>query len=155
MSHVICIPDLGPFISEKSECIQFLFDKGFLHTKMWCGQCNALLSTKVYQNKKFPLFACERGHNKITVSCTKGMWLKNSKILPAQILLLTFCFAHKFSYSQRAATCTIGDHLVSEHTIADWFNYCREGYFGRWPGKWLLEVSTLRIANIEKQKVAG
>ena len=53
-------------------------------------------------------------------------WLKNSKILPALILLLTFCFAHKFSYSQTAVACIIGDHLVNENTISDWFSYCRE-----------------------------
>ena len=51
---------------------------------------------------------------------------RSSKILPAQILLLTFCFAHKFSYSQTAVACTIGDHLVSENTISDWFSYCGE-----------------------------
>ena len=60
------------------------------------------------------------------MSCTKGTWFENTKIPPAQILLVTICFAHKFSYSQTAVACTIGNHLVSENTIADWFSYCRE-----------------------------
>ena len=40
----------------------------------------------------------------------------------------------------------------SIHTAWDKLNF--PGYFDRWAGKWLPEVSTLRIANTEKQKVA-
>ena len=110
MNRVICVPNLTPFIADESECIQFLFDEGF-HTKMRCRQCNALLSPRVYKNKTFPLFKCERGHNRIKVSCAKGTWFENTKIPPAQVLLLTHCFAHKYSYAQTALNyvlfCTI------------------------------------------------
>ena len=74
------------------------------------------------------MFACGRGHKTIIFSSTKGTRFENSKIPPAQILLLTYSFAHKFSYKETAVQCSIGDHSITDNTICDWFIYCREVY---------------------------
>ena len=84
------------------------------------------LSPNHHSNKTHPVFACQRGHKRITVSSTKVTWLENSKIPPAQILQLTYSFAQKLSYKQKAAHLSIGVYLISGNMIWDWFSYSRE-----------------------------
>ena len=65
MDRFISIVDLVPFIMEEKACIQILFDKGLLNTRMVCTKCYARLSLKDYSTKKYPVFVCWRGHKKI------------------------------------------------------------------------------------------
>ena len=96
MVHFVSIVNLVPLIKDKNACIQFSFDEGLLHTRMRSNKRYTSLRLKDCTNKTYPLFACERGLKRITVSCTKGMWFENLKIPPAQILLLIYSFAHSF-----------------------------------------------------------
>ena len=56
----------------------------------------------------------------------KGTWFERAKSSPAQILIITHCFALRQSYEVTQIECSLGDHRVSNSTICDWFSYCRE-----------------------------
>ena len=80
MVRFISLVDLVPFIMEKKACIQFLFVKGFLNTRMVFNEYYAFLNLKDYSNKIYPAFVCRRAHNKLTVSATKGTWFENHSL---------------------------------------------------------------------------
>ena len=47
-------------------------------------------------------------------------------IPPAEILLLTYSFAHTLSFKQITVQCLMGNGPITENIICYWFSYCRE-----------------------------
>ena len=56
----------------------------------------------------------------------KGTWFENTKITPQKALIISYCFASKFSYAQTIQESSFGAVQTSSGTVADWFSYCRE-----------------------------
>lgn len=126
MSRFISKIDLAPLCKSESKCMQFLYDEGLLRTRMLCPECDARLHPITKWDRTFQLFSCRKGHPQFSQSVAKGTWFEKTKLSPAQVLLITHCFAHKSSYALTVTECSFGDQQLSERTVADWFSYCRE-----------------------------
>ena len=67
------------------------------------------------------------------ISIAHKTWFEGvaAKDMVIKGLFLTYGFSQKFSYAQvqREATIATLPGTISEHTISDWYSYCREVLF--------------------------
>ena len=126
MSRFISKVDLAPFVLDEVACIQFLIDEGFLRTNMRCPMCYAHLQPKQHNNNRYPFFQCKSQNHRFTESVCTGTWFQHTKLPFSQILLLIHCFTMDLSYKQTTIDASVGDSLIANNTISDWFNNCRE-----------------------------
>ena len=126
MARYVSKADLVYLLGDEETCLQFLFDEGLLNARKLCSECNAPMTLKKRADRRFPYFTCGRGHEKLRIACTKGTWFENARMSPLQIMLLTHCFSTDNSYKQTEIEASVGDTKLSQRTITEWFNFCRE-----------------------------
>ena len=126
ISRVISICDMVPFLVDEVTCIQFLIDEGLLRNKMRCPKCYAHLRPIQHSKHRYPLFQCKSQHDRFTEPVFTGTWFQCTELPPNQVILLIFSFLYDFSYEQTPSIATVDDSLLTQNTIRDSFNHCRE-----------------------------
>lgn len=64
----------------------------------------------------------------VRISQADETWFMGSHLAVEKVLILTYTFAHKFSYEQAINECNISDSdtTISRETVSNWYSYCRE-----------------------------
>ncbi|KAL0811986.1 hypothetical protein ABMA28_009384 [Loxostege sticticalis] len=112
--------------STEEQCIRFSEERGLLPTEKMC----------TYHKKPMTLsnkgqvgqFRCRKGkcRNK-SYSRAAGTWFKNARLPLPFMFQIMYMFSVDYTYEAvRRETSDMREEVLSQATIADWFNYCRE-----------------------------
>lgn len=129
-------------LTDTDASIRWIQSQGLLPTAMLCPLCGNELTPKPCQ-RTCGRFRCRRGHSEFSQAITSGTWFENIRLLPQQVVILTYCFARKLSYEDAMDEASIvPGTTVSKATVADWYSYCRE-------------VCTDSLAALTQTKIGG
>lgn len=110
------------------QCVQFAEDRGLVPTLKMCTQHKVPMKV-TKENGQLGRFRCRKaGCRTKPVSRAKGTWFENARLALVFIFQVMYAFSQDMSYNSTKNEVSSRDHdtVLSDSTINDWFNYCRE-----------------------------
>ena len=112
---------------------EFLFIQNLLPPSKNCPKCGNPMTLNYSRKAVIGDFRCQkvRQHSDgkaVRISQADETWFMGSHLAVEKVLILTYTFAHKFSYEQAINECNISDSdtTISRETVSNWYSYCRE-----------------------------
>ena len=116
---------------DKETTINWCRNAGLLHQSRTCRKCNSVMTFDVNIGS-CGRWRCHRkalhaNKEKYEVSGGVGTWFENSRLDIEKSLILMNCWSDGFNYEQARSQCHFAENeRLSDNTISDWYNYCRE-----------------------------
>lgn len=123
---------LSEILRSEESTREFLLEHSLIERSKKCPFCRADMKLDYSRSQIIGEFRCQKNHasrgNNIRRSRAKGTWFENAKLGVQKTILITYCFAYKFKYEDAKRECALGeeDTELSDATLTDWYNYCRE-----------------------------
>lgn len=113
----------GP-LKNKDSCVQWLRERQLVPSTKYCNQhrCEMYLRDGEFLGR----FRCRTGSREHSESAAKGTWFEQSRLPPDTVMMLTYAFVADMTYEQARRECNIWDIELSDDTIRDRFNMCRD-----------------------------
>lgn len=112
---------------------EFLFIHNLLPPTKMCPFCNCLMTLKYDEKHVIGTFRCQRNtrhpdKKAVKISQADNTWFTGAHMEVEKILIITYGFAHQFTYDQVINECNLSeeDTTITRETIANWYQYCRE-----------------------------
>ena len=119
----ISVADLSIRVTRNERrAVQWLRFNRLLYSDLICENCGTEMNeTVANKNKDGRLWRCPRKGCQKRVSIRKDSFFEQSQLRMGMIIRLIFYWAWQFSIK-----FSVTDLKVSEKTVIDWFNFCRD-----------------------------
>ncbi len=113
-------------VYDSKKCLEWCQSIGLLPQSKQCSKCrrNMTIVTQESDTSETMSFRCSNCRKK--VSLYDGTVFSDARIPIGQILMILYCFAHKFSYEDTIHEARFSTNELSDHTISRWFQVGRE-----------------------------
>ncbi len=113
-------------VYDSKKCLEWCQNIGLLPQSKQCSKCrrNMTIVTQESDTSETMSFRCSKCRKK--VSLYDGSVFSDARIPIGQILMILYCFAHRFSYEDTNHESRFSQNDLSDHTISRWFQVGRE-----------------------------